>query len=112
MLYVAFVIVPIGASVVLSMFRWDGVNTPVWVGFSNYRLRFTDQVLRSSLIHPALLLIFYCVLPLVFALALSTALTNIKRGQATFRLIISCRSWCQASSPPSCGSSCTSPRPA
>lgn len=88
LLYVAFVIVPIGASAVLSLFRWDGENSPVWVGFSNYRLVFTDQVLRSSLIHPAILLIFYCVLPLVCALVLSTALTNIKRGQAAFRLII------------------------
>jgi raffinose/stachyose/melibiose transport system permease protein len=87
-LYVTFVIVPIGATAVLSLFAWDGVSSPVWVGLANYREVFSDPVLRSSLVHPVILFGFYCVIPVITALVLSTALTAVRRGHAFFRVTI------------------------
>ena len=86
--YLTFVIVPIGATAVLSLFAWDGVSTPVWVGLANYREVFSDPVLRSSLVHPLILFLFYCVIPVLTALVLSSALTAVKRGHAFFRVTI------------------------
>lgn len=86
--YLTFVIAPITATAVLSLFTWDGVATPVWTGLANYKEVFSDPVLRSSLIHPLILFGFYCVLPVVTALILSTALTTVRRGHSFFRVTI------------------------
>ena len=53
-----------------------------------YKEVFSDPVLRSSLIHPLILFGFYCVLPVITALILSTALTTVRRGHSFFRVTI------------------------
>jgi raffinose/stachyose/melibiose transport system permease protein len=86
--YLTFVIVPIGATAVLSFFRWDGVAPPVWNGLANYQEVFSDPVLRSSLVHPLILFGFYCVLPVIAGLILSSALTTVRSGHSFFRVTI------------------------
>lgn len=87
-IYTMFVIAPIVATGVLSFYQWDGLTTPKFDGLANYKTVLDNPILRSSLYHPLVLLIFYCVLPVLFGLVLSSAITTITRGVAFFRVAI------------------------
>jgi raffinose/stachyose/melibiose transport system permease protein len=86
--YSVFVIAPIVATLVLSFFQWNGLRNPKFDGLANYKSIFRDPALRSSLYHPAVLLIFYCLLSVTLGLVLSSALGYIKRGVAFYRVAI------------------------
>ena len=87
-LYVAVILVPAGQTVNLSLWKWDGVNVAVWVGMHNYMDVFTDTILRGSIVHALILILFFCVLPIVMGLIMTSLLTRgKKRGMAVFRLI-------------------------
>jgi len=47
-MFLVFYIAPIIAGVVLSLFRWDGLQPPVWVGFENYELLLRDSIFVSN----------------------------------------------------------------
>ena len=51
--FVAFIGVPLGRSVSLSLYEWDGLGDKVWAGTANYREVFTDPELRSAFAHAA-----------------------------------------------------------
>jgi raffinose/stachyose/melibiose transport system permease protein len=87
-IYTIFIVAPIIATAVLSLYNWNGLTTPKWVGFANYKSVLTNPALRSSLYHPAILLIFYCVFPVIFGLVLATELNHITRGATFFRAAI------------------------
>jgi len=87
-LYVAVIIVPTVQTINLSLWKWDGVNTAVWMGLHNYADVFTDKILRGSIVHALILILFFCVLPIVMGLIMTSLLTRgKKRGLAAFRLI-------------------------
>jgi ABC-type sugar transport system permease subunit len=75
-LFTLFYVIPVGAAVVLSLYRWDGLSTPEWIGLENYRyLLFDDPVfwtnLRVSVVVVGLLLATVLPAALVLALCLS-----------------------------------------
>ncbi len=48
LLYTLFLIGPAILALVLSFFRWNGVDTPVWIGFANWSHLFGDSQAGSS----------------------------------------------------------------
>ena len=50
-MYTWVVLVPLVQSANYSLYSWDGVSTPTWVGLGNYGDFFTDPDLRAALGH-------------------------------------------------------------
>ena len=78
MVYGAFLLYPLGRAAHLSLFEWDGMSRGVFVGFRNYVALATDDRLRSSFVHAGVLIIFYCVLPLLAGLLLAAVLNRAR----------------------------------
>src|SRR5919108_1558342 len=76
LLYVLFMLIPIGVSLWLSLTEWVGLGTPHWVGLRNYRLLATDISFHRALGNTAVfVLVAVCVvvpLALLIAQALNT----------------------------------------
>jgi raffinose/stachyose/melibiose transport system permease protein len=81
-----FVFAPFLHSAWLSFFEWDGLTIGRWVGLNNYRDIFVDPEMRSAFGHAGVLVIFFAAIPIVFGLALATALATVRvRGDAFLR---------------------------
>src|ERR1039457_372124 len=77
-LYIALVLLPLAQAVRLSLYSWDGVGTPKWVGLANYGLAVTDPLIRAAFLHAALLVVFYTVIPMLIGLLVATSLTRVR----------------------------------
>lgn len=88
--YSAFVVVPVAATVVISLGRWrPGLRAPEWVGLGNFADLALDPVARESFQHAALLVVFYSFIPVVIGLAAAVLLTRRPiRGMTTFRTVL------------------------
>src|SRR5262245_20329096 len=88
-IYAAFVLVPLGHTIWLSLHRWDGLTPATWVGLDNYRQIARDPALRSAFEHALVLVVFYAVIPVTLGLVLAAALSRARvRGQAGFRTVL------------------------
>ncbi len=87
--YATFVLVPLGHTVWLSLWNWDGLTPGTWAGVSNYTAIVEDAAIRSAFVHSLVLILFYAVIPVVLALVLVGALSRAQiRGQAGFRTVL------------------------
>ncbi|MDR0432061.1 MAG: sugar ABC transporter permease [Bifidobacteriaceae bacterium] len=87
-LYGAFMLYPVGRAVHLSLFDWDGMGLGVFVGLRNYADLAADGALRASFVHAAVLMIFYCAVPLVIGVIIAAVLNRGKvRGLGFFRTV-------------------------
>jgi multiple sugar transport system permease protein/lactose/L-arabinose transport system permease protein/cellobiose transport system permease protein len=70
-LYVLFMLVPVGVSLWLSLTRWVGLGTPQWVGLRNYRLLATDVSFQRALGNTGIfvLIAVFAVVPLALFIA-------------------------------------------
>jgi raffinose/stachyose/melibiose transport system permease protein len=85
-IYGLFVLIPIGQTLWISLHNWDGVSHATWAGLDNYREVFSDPVIRSAFEHAFVLVFFFSILSVAFALFITTLLSRSKiRGQAFFR---------------------------
>jgi raffinose/stachyose/melibiose transport system permease protein len=85
----AFVLVPLGRAAWLSLFNWDGLTDPQWVGLRNYGDVVSDPELRRAFGHAAVLLLFYSALPICLGLLLAGIVARTRvRGLALFRTIL------------------------
>jgi raffinose/stachyose/melibiose transport system permease protein len=86
--YAAFVIVPIVATLSLSLFRWDGLATPVFVGIDNFRKVLGDPNVRGTFGVAIAFVLLQGLLPVLMGLVLTVAMTRARiRGLSLFRLI-------------------------
>ncbi|RVU43931.1 carbohydrate ABC transporter permease [Rubrivivax rivuli] len=70
-LFVLYVVWPIGQSIRLSFYDWDGLGTPRWIGLGNYAELIHDADFRTALWNNLLWLVgFMLAVPLGLALAL------------------------------------------
>ena len=91
--YVLFTLAPLLHTVYYSLFSWDGLTEKTWVGLANYGEALRDDVLRTSFVHSAVLIVYYAVLPVIIGLLLTAALTRTQiRGFRFFRTTLFCRS--------------------
>jgi raffinose/stachyose/melibiose transport system permease protein len=87
--YVLFVLAPLGNNLWLSFFNWDGITAKVWVGLANYGTVLHDGEIRSSFYHSLVLILFYSVLPVIIGLLLAATMSHTRvRGLAMFRAIL------------------------
>jgi len=86
--FLAFMLIPIIASLGLSFTNWQLLKPPEFVGFSNYiRLLTTDPSFFKVLGNTLFFTIEYLVLNIVISLTLAVWLSSLKRGQQWFRVI-------------------------
>jgi ABC-type sugar transport system permease subunit len=88
LLYGLFVLLPALHTAWISLFQWDGVTLAKSVGLDNYKRVFTEPLLRSSILHALVLILFFAVLPILLGLVLTAILSrHRRRGMSAFRVI-------------------------
>lgn len=87
--YALFVLAPLGHSVYLSFFNWDGVTKPTWAGLANYRSLIADSEIRQAFVHSLVLIVFFSIVPVMIGLVLASALSRMKVfGLTAFRAVL------------------------
>lgn len=87
--YVMFVLVPMGFAVYYSLFRWRGVGPPTeFVGFNNYVLAFQDPIFIDSLRNNAFIVVGSLLIQGPIALGVALLLNRKFRGRTVFRLLV------------------------
>jgi ABC-type sugar transport system permease subunit len=68
-LYLAFVIGPILGAAALSLYRWDGISAPAWLGLANFqRALFGDPIFARSFVNNAVYVVITLVVEVGFGL--------------------------------------------
>lgn len=84
-----FVILPALHTVYLSFFHWDGITPATVAGLDNYRAVLAEPLLRDSLGHAFLLVVFFSLLPIALGLLIvAVAGPRQPRGTAAFRMVL------------------------
>jgi len=87
-LYVVFVIFPIGQAFRYSLFDWNGLQPLTdFVGTDNFSQAFEDPVFRGALTHNGIIVALTLLLQLPFALFLAVLLDQDLRGRSLMRLL-------------------------
>lgn len=83
-LFFLFVVLPVGISVVLSIFDYNLLQTPKFVGFENYAvLFFKDNIFMKSIINSFTMALVVGPVSYIGALVLAWALNELTRGLRT-----------------------------
>jgi raffinose/stachyose/melibiose transport system permease protein len=86
LVYFVAVFVPIMESVALSLASWDGITSPLFVGFNNYaRLLAGDSVFWRSFGNSLVYLVVVLLFQLGLGLALANLLTYVGRGREVIK---------------------------
>jgi multiple sugar transport system permease protein len=80
-----FVIGPIVASAVLTLFEWDLLTDPEFIGLGNFRRLIHDQQIRDALGHTLAFIIGYVPSVMILGLLLALILNARLKGLALFR---------------------------
>jgi raffinose/stachyose/melibiose transport system permease protein len=87
-LYVVFVLAPIGQAGFYSLFDWNGLEPLTdFIGFDNYARALGDPVFRNAVLHNGLLVTLSLALQLPFALGMALLLMQPMRGRTIVRLV-------------------------
>ena len=65
----------------LSFFDWDGITIGTWTGLDNYRTILTDDVIRSSFGHAAVLVLFFASIPIVVGLVIASLFRTAREAR-------------------------------
>ena len=80
-----FTVGPILASLVLTLFEWDLLTSPRYVGLANFERLIDDPDFWAALRHTLVFIAGYVPLVMVLALAVALALNARLRGLAALR---------------------------
>lgn len=88
--YTLFAVLPLLHTAYLSLFDWDGVTLPSFVGVDNYRRIGTDPQLRAAAWHAGALILFFSVLPICVGLVSAAIVSRRagRRGTALVRTVL------------------------
>lgn len=87
-LYVVFVIYPIGQGIRYSLYDWNGLAPLTeFVGLENFSDAFADPTFRGALTHNGIIVALTLLLQLPFALFLAVLLDQDLRGRSLMRLL-------------------------
>ncbi len=82
LLFAAGVLLPIGQSLFLSFFSWDGISNRQFVGLDNYRrMFFSDDVFRTAFLNSLVYLAICVTVQLGAGLFVANLLLTITRGR-------------------------------
>ncbi|NDJ60073.1 MAG: sugar ABC transporter permease [Chloroflexi bacterium] len=86
LIYLVFVLIPIISTVRYSFFDWTGFSEATFIGFDNYIELANDRDFWRAIGNNAFFVVFYTIIPIIFALFLTSLMTRGKlRGMAFFR---------------------------
>ena len=96
-LFVVFVFGPIIASLILTLFRWDGLSSATFVGLDNYRTLLHDPLVRTVLQNTVVFVVGDVAIKMALALILAVLahrylgriLNTLFRGIIFFPVIVS-----------------------
>lgn len=86
-LYAIFLLVPVAATVWISLHRWPGYGTMEWAGTKNYRYMFGDPVFQQAFKNTLLLLIGGGAATFAISFGLTMLLRDLA-GRSTVRSVI------------------------
>ncbi len=87
--YAVFVLWPLGQTVRISFYDWNGLTTATPVGLGNYRDALTEPRIREALGHSLVFLGFYCLLPIAIGLLLAGVMSRVRiRWLTAFRAVL------------------------
>lgn len=75
--YAGFMLWPLVTAGQYSLYDWDGIGSARFVGFENYVRVFQDPDLYNSILHSLVLILFFTVLPIVFALLAASIVRRV-----------------------------------
>jgi raffinose/stachyose/melibiose transport system permease protein len=75
--YGLFVLWPVFQTFKYSLYQWDGVLPPKWIGLANYKTVFTDSELTAVLKHAFELMIFFSAIPVLLGLVVAAVMSRI-----------------------------------
>lgn len=75
--YATFVLWPVVMTIRYSLYNWDGILPPSWVGLANFKTVFTDAQLLGALWHAGELILFFSCIPVLLGLAVATVMRRI-----------------------------------
>jgi len=82
---ISFALVPILASLGLTLYEWDLLTPPQFVGLDNFERLLHDKNFWTALAHTLYFIAGYIPLVMVLALAVAVVLNRNVRGQTLFR---------------------------
>jgi len=89
LVYIVFVLLPIGFAVYYSLFKWNGIEPLTnFIGINNYKRAFGDPVFLKALQHNIFFVISSIVIQLPIALGVALLLNRRMRGRAVFRTLV------------------------
>lgn len=89
LVFVTFVIFPVGSAVYYGFFRWSGFGVPTqWVGLQNYLTILTDPTFLDAVRHNGVIILLSLVLQGPLAIVVALLLNRRMRGQSLIRVLI------------------------
>lgn len=82
---IAFVLYPLAYSFVISLTRYSGMTTPVWVGLDNYTTAFRDPLVATSVANTLYYVLLAVPIGLVVAIVLALAMNRDVKEVAWYR---------------------------
>ncbi|MEG2929121.1 MAG: sugar ABC transporter permease [Oscillospiraceae bacterium] len=84
---IVFLLYPIVASFVISGFDWGLLTKPIWVGLSNYKELFHDEIFITALKNTFKWVIVYVPMSILASLGLALAMDMPLKGIGVFRTL-------------------------
>jgi len=82
-----FTVVPIIASLVISLNNWPMLGSPTFVGFDNYSQLLADPIFRTVILNTTLFVILYVPLNLIVSMGLAAWLSPKIKHRQIFRVL-------------------------
>lgn len=86
-LFIAFFLFPIGYVAVMSLFKWNGVATPEFIGIENYTKIFSDKVFWTSIRNNVIWAFAAVIVQVSLALLMALILSKKPKGWKFFRTV-------------------------
>lgn len=84
---VVVILIPACLTIVLAFYRWDGMSTPVFVGFGNFDTLWNDRVFWRALRNNIVWTAIFLTIPIAMGLLAATMLLVARRGSTFFQVI-------------------------
>ncbi|MDA4134743.1 MAG: sugar ABC transporter permease [Thaumarchaeota archaeon] len=83
-----FILYPLSEVIYLSFTRYSGFEAPIWIGLSNYKVLFSDQVLSISLVNNIIWVLVFLVACNFLGLMLAGSIDIMGRKLSSFFRIV------------------------
>ena len=84
-IYLSVIVFPVFYSTYISLFRWNGIGSMIFLGFDNYTNLFSDIIFIKSLSNTLIWTVLTLFLTMTVALGLAILLNKQFRGRTFFR---------------------------